>query len=264
MGWTSAIPIFGKLISGVEQGALANKINPQDVTYSENPNARKNLATVENLFNAPIPGMSSAYKRIGTNMANRMANVQRNATDSSTALAVGAGAQAEADAAAENLAMKEGQQKYSLIDDLTGAYKMLIGEGDKVYGDQLRKYNNDVNAKSRLREASENNYAGFASDLLSVATLGATSGWFSGKKTPTPKVDMVRRPIEDTIKTGTAIGQTVAPQLLNYNNPSMQSIPNNGVNKQLTYDNPSLRSVLNGGAPADLYNFDFPQKFVRR
>lgn len=176
MGLEMGIPIFGKLFGAMKQEKLANQINPQDVTYQESPYARQNLGMIYNLYNGRVPGATEAGRRISTNQANQNANISRNATDSSTALALGAAAQGQADDSSEKLMMQEGNQKYGLLDNLSAAYKTMIGEGDKVYGDQLRKYNNDVNAKTALRKSAWENYAGFGNDLTSAAIMAATGG----------------------------------------------------------------------------------------
>ena len=176
MGLEMGIPIFGKLFGAMKQEKLANAINPQDVTYQTNPYAKQSLGAVQNLMNGRMVGAGSAERNIAASQANQLANVSRNATDASTALALGAAAQGQANDAYENLQAKEGQQKYGLLDNLQAAYKTMIGEGDKVYQDQLRKYQNDVQAKAALRNASWQNYAGFGNDLTSAALTAATGG----------------------------------------------------------------------------------------
>ena len=180
MGMETAIPFFGKLFAGIKQNKLANQINPQDTTYRESPYARQNLGIVSQLFNARMPGAAEAGRQISTNQANTMNNVNRLATDSSTALALGLASQGQADQSANELAMREGTQKYGLLDNLSNAYQTLIGEGDKVYQDQVRKFTNDVNAKSALRKSSMENFAGFGSDLLSAGITAATGGLGAG------------------------------------------------------------------------------------
>ena len=195
MGLEMGIPIFGKLFGAMKQEKLANAINPQDVTYQTNPYAKQSLGSVQNLMNGRMVGAGSAERNIAASQANQLANVSRNATDASTALALGAAAQGQANDAYENLQAKEGQQKYGLLDNLQAAYKTMIGEGDKVYQDQLRKYQNDVQAKGALRNAAWQNYAGFGNDLTSAALTAATGGLsslggFAKKAASTPPPNM--------------------------------------------------------------------------
>jgi hypothetical protein len=98
-----------------------------------------------------------------------MAAGQRGATDSATLLALGAGSQGATNAALSNLAAQEAQQKMGMFDNLSRAYAMSIGEGDKVQQNKMMKFQFDANAQNALRQSGISNMFGAASDIVGGA-----------------------------------------------------------------------------------------------
>ena len=49
--------------------------------------------------------------------------------------------------------LQEAQSKYTLAGQVANANNAMTGENNKVYNDMLRKYGNDVNAKTQLQAA---------------------------------------------------------------------------------------------------------------
>ena len=165
----SGVSALGKGIFGGSQMKKANKINPQFSEYKENPLARQNLGAAQQLFYGRMPGISQAQANIQATQANQLAAGQRGATDSATLLALGAGTQGATNAALSNLAAQEGQQKMGMFDNLSRAYAMSIGEGDKVQQNKMMKYQFDVNAQNALRQSGISNIFGAASDIAGGA-----------------------------------------------------------------------------------------------
>ena len=165
----SGIGALGKGIFGSSQMKKANRINPQFSEYKENPLAKQNLGVAQQLFYGRMPGISQAQANIQATQANQLAAGQRGATDSATLLALGAGTQGATNAALSNLAAQEGQQKMGMFDNLSRAYAMSIGEGDKVQQNKMMKYQFDVNAQNALRQSGVSNIFGAASDIAGGA-----------------------------------------------------------------------------------------------
>jgi len=164
-----ALNTFGRFLFGSKQNRLANQINPIYKERQISPYAQQNLGITQQLFNARMPGAAEAARNIAANQASQMANINRNATDSSQALALGAATQGAANQAYTNLGIQEGQMKYGLLDNLNRAYGQMTDELDKQQQDMLRKYQLDLEAKSGLRQSGAFNQYGALSDLSSLA-----------------------------------------------------------------------------------------------
>ncbi len=156
---------LGKSIYGITQMGKANKINPVFAKYEKNPLAEQNLGAASNLFYGRNRAFTQAQANIGQAQANRMANAQRNATDSATLLATGADAAGQTELAFSNLAGQEAQQQAGVLDNLSRAYAMSINEGDKVQANKMMKFQIDAQAQSALRESGMGNIFGGVSDI---------------------------------------------------------------------------------------------------
>lgn len=131
---------IGGLISSFGNNAKLDNLYKQDPAYKANPIAGQRLGLAQTLLNGRMPGATAMERNIYGNQANQLANVNRNATDSSQALALGASAQGQTNQAFQNLATQEQQDYYNRLQNYTGAQQGMIQEGDKVYQDQVRKY----------------------------------------------------------------------------------------------------------------------------
>ncbi len=177
-----AIGGISKFIFGDKQSKLADQINPNYAAYQKSPYASQQLGIATNLFNGRMEGAGAMERNIAGAQANQMANIGRNATDSSTALALGSAAQGQANDAYGNLAIKEAQNKYNLLDNLNAAYATNIREGDKVNQSLLNKYQIDTQTQNQLRDAGAKNMFGGLGDLTSLGIMGGTYGSMGGKK----------------------------------------------------------------------------------
>ncbi len=170
IGATGAVVGAGaKIYTGLHQNSLANGIHPDYQAYQYNPYAKEQLGTAQQLFNGRMAGAGNLERNIASSQANQYANIGRNATDSSTALALGSAAQGQANSAYNNLQTKEAQNKYSLLDNLNAAYAANIREGDKVYQDKFQKFQLDSGAKAGLRNSGTQNLIGGINDIAAGA-----------------------------------------------------------------------------------------------
>lgn len=136
-------------------------------TYQKNPLAAQRFGLAQNLFNSPMFGMQEAQRNILNSNANFNSNVQRNATDSSTALAMAAAGQGQTDDAFADLQQKQGQFKYGMLGNLNQAYGQMINEDDKVYEDQVRRFGDRANIQGAMMKNKENILTGAFNGLNS-------------------------------------------------------------------------------------------------
>lgn len=160
---------IGRLFGGNKQKKEAKKINPIWQQYQTNPYAKAQLGLAQNMFGGRMAGAPQMERNILANQAGTVANINRNATDGSQALAMAAATQGQTNNAFSNLQMQEQQNKYSMLNNLNQAYGQMVDEGDKVYQSQLQKYQMDVQRKDALNNAGMQNKYGAVSDLSSMA-----------------------------------------------------------------------------------------------
>lgn len=164
----------GRFLSGNKQTRESKKITPVWRQYQSSPYAKMQLATAQNLYNARTPGASRMERNILASQGNYLQNVNRLATDSSQALALGALGLGQTDQALQDLQLREEQNRQNMLQNLNQAYGTMISEGDKEYQSMVDKYGMDVQRKDALRSAGAQNKYGAFSDLASMAfTLGS-------------------------------------------------------------------------------------------
>lgn len=166
-----------KGIQGIRQNKMAKKIRPQQTTYETSPYAQANLGLAQQLYGGRMPGATAQEQNIMAGQANALSGINRNATSSAQALALAAGVQGGTNQAFANLGQQEAQSKFQTAGMLNQANQGMIGEGNKIYNDQLRKYQEDVAAKAALRNAGMNNISGAFADMAGAAqSLGGAFG----------------------------------------------------------------------------------------
>lgn len=177
-----AVGGISKLLFGSKQNKLADQIHPYFQAYQASPYAQQQLGAAQNAYNGRMGGAASLQQNIGQSQANTIANIDRNATDSATALALAGGAQGVADQSYNNLQTKEAQNKYNLLQNLNDAYATNIREGDKVNQSLFNKFQIDTQTQNALRGAGAQNAFGGIGDLASLGILGGQYASFGNKK----------------------------------------------------------------------------------
>lgn len=157
------------IAGGISQMGKANQINPNWKPYQVSPYAQKKLGLAQQMANGRMAGAANLENNIAANQAGTISNINNNATDSATALQLATGAQGQSNDAYSNLAVKEGQNKLSLMDNLNQAYDTMTQEEKYKYENELAKYGMDVDAQSRLRQAGATNLANGINRLGSTA-----------------------------------------------------------------------------------------------
>jgi len=172
--------IYGLVAAGADKRA-ENQIHPEYHSYETSPYAKNQLGIAEQLFNGRMPGAADEERNIASAQSNFSNNVNRNATDSSQALALGGLGLAESNKAYNQLGTQEAGYKSSMLNNLNAGYQAMVGEGDKVYQDQLNKYNTDEQLKLYFRNAARQNTANAFNGFDSMLGMGAGNMKEEGK-----------------------------------------------------------------------------------
>lgn len=168
---------IGSLFGAKRANRRIEQLIKQNPVYKENPLARERMGLAQTLLNARMPGAAAAEKNIFSNQANTMAQVNRNATDASQALALAGAAQGQTNQAFGNLATQEAQDYQRRYGNLVGAQEGVIQEGDKVYNDQVRRYQDLVSLRGAQNSNTQNMWNSLSSLGLGAASLGMAGGF---------------------------------------------------------------------------------------
>ncbi len=160
---------IGSIFGNRRANRELEKLIGQNPAYKSNPIAAQRMALAQQLLNARQPGAAAAERNIYGAQANSLANIQRNATDSSQALALAAGTQGQTNQAFGDLAQQEAQGYQQRYQNLAGAQQGMIQEGDKVYQDQVRRYQDLAairGAQNQNRQNSWQTVSNFGGGLM--------------------------------------------------------------------------------------------------
>lgn len=151
------------IIQGVGNAFMAKKSNKelekllgQDPTYQANPLAAQQFGLANQLYNGRMTGAASEERNIFQNQANTLNAFNKNATDSSQALALASQAQNQTNQAFNGLQQKEAQNKYAMLSNLNNAYAGMINEGDKVYNDKIRRFSDLASIRGQQQQNKTN------------------------------------------------------------------------------------------------------------
>ena|ERR1700749_2709664 len=167
---------IGGIFSSINANKGLNQLLQQDPTYQANPIAGQRLALAQTLLNARMPGASFATNNIYGNQANNEANIERNATDSSQALAAGAASQGQTNAAFGKLAEQEAQDSQRRYGNLVGAQQGEIQEGDKVYQDQIRRFGDLAQIRGQQNANTRSMWQGISNLGFGAMNFGLAGG----------------------------------------------------------------------------------------
>lgn len=165
--------MFSRGKANKELGQLMN----QDPSYQANPIAKERYGLAQTLLNSRMPGSASMERNIYQNQANTIGNVQRNATDSSQALALAAGTQGQTNQAFNQLGMEEANDYQRRYGNLVGAQEGMINEGDKVYNDSVRRYGDKVQIKGAQQQNRMDNWQTLSNMGFGLGDFGLSSGF---------------------------------------------------------------------------------------
>ena len=132
-----------------------------------------------------MPGAATMERNVFNNQANTFGQIDRNATDGSQALAMASATQGQTNNALQNMGLLENQNFQNNLNNLNQAQQGMINEGDKVYQDVIRKYNNSTNQKNQLMNAGQQNIKNGFNDALNIGIAAFTGGFGMGNKPQT-------------------------------------------------------------------------------
>lgn len=171
-----AIGAIGKLFGNRRANKRLEQLIGQDPTYKANPIAGDRMALAQQLLNSRSPGAANVERNIYGSQGNALANASKYATDSSQMLAAGGMAQGQSNEAFENLGQQETQDYQRRYGNLVGAQEGMIQEGDKVYQDQVRRFEDLAKIRGAQNANTQNSWQGVSNLGFGLANFGLSAG----------------------------------------------------------------------------------------
>lgn len=160
-----------KLIKAGHQNKLANQVVVPEANYSVSPYAENTLALAKQMYNSKMPGADIAGNGFLASNAIANANIGRNSTDSSQALALMAATQGQTDQSFTDLGLKDAQYRENAFSNVNSANAGMTNEMDKIYQDKVRKQQQALDEKAALRGAANANFGNSLNDITSGAFM---------------------------------------------------------------------------------------------
>lgn len=168
---------IGNMFGNAKANRKLEELARSNPKYSANPLAAQQLGLAQTLLNARSPGAAAAEQNIYQNQANMMGQVNRNATDASQALALAAAGQGQANQAFSNLATQEAQDYQRRYGNLINAQGTSIAEGDKVYQDQVRRFQDLAQIRGAQNANRQNTWQSLSNLGFGAMNLGMSGGF---------------------------------------------------------------------------------------
>jgi len=173
---TGLIGGIGSLFGRGSANRKMEELMKQDPTYNINPVASKRYNLASTMLNARTPGAINAEKNVYRNEANQLGRLQRNATDSSQLLALGAAAQGQSNQSFENIANNEAEDWQRRFQNYSAAGDSMIREGDKAYDDQVRRFNDKVQFQGAKNQNNQSNWQSISNLGFGLSDFGLSGG----------------------------------------------------------------------------------------
>lgn len=170
--------------TGIAQMIKGGKMRPVRPGYdfeAMNRGQLENKNMFLNAMNAGMPGLQNQMKGIDTSQANMQANVDRSATDSSTALLMANVGQSRSNEAKSDLAVKNANFSANMMQGVAGANTQLDqGRQQAFQFNEVEPYMMDVQKKQQLTQS------GLANVSAGLGTAaGAAAGAMGAKNSLT-------------------------------------------------------------------------------
>lgn len=228
---------IGKAIGRGKANKQMDTLLAKNPVYSENPLAKQRLGLAQTLLNARMPGATAVERNLFTNQATQLNRLDRGATDASQALAAAAGIGAQTDTSLNQLGIAEAQDYQRRLSNLTSAQEGVIQEGDKVFQDQTRRYNDEFSVRGAQQQNRQNTWGDISNFGFSFANMAAQNpGMFGGQTNG--GISRMANPTQGLMRTGN-FGIGNLPQ------PSVPNLPN--AYRPITpYQRPPMNFMFNG------------------
>ncbi len=188
---------IGSMLSAGKANRSMEELLRQQPKYKANPVAGQQMGLAQTLLNARGAGAGAAERNIFQNQANMQGQANRNATDSSQALAMAAAGQGQSNQAFGNLQAQEEQDYQRRYGNLANAQQGVIQEGDKVHQDSVRRFQDTVQIRgmqNQNRQNVWNSLSNLGGAGMALGMSGGSQGLFGGGggQKNTPYVDQER------------------------------------------------------------------------
>ncbi len=167
---------IGKMFGRGRANRELEKLIGQNPQYQINDIAKRQYALTQNQLMGRMPGAASIEKNILSNQANIQGQIDRNATDSSQALALLASTQGQTNQNFNDLGTQEAQDYQRRLNNYLTTGATMINEGDKVYNDQVRRFNDLVNIRGAQQQNRQNNFGDISNFGFGMMNLGLNAG----------------------------------------------------------------------------------------
>lgn len=174
---------IGKMFGRGKANREMDKLLAKNPVYNENPLARQRLGLAQTLLNARMPGAVAVERNLFTNQATQLNRLDRGATDASQALAAAAGIGAQTDTSLNQLGVNEAQDYQRRLANLSDAQQGVIMEGDKVFQDKTRRYNDEFSVRGAQQQNRQNNWGDVSNFGFTFADFATKNpGMFNNNK----------------------------------------------------------------------------------
>lgn len=229
---------IGKAIGRGKANKQMDTLLAKNPAYSENPLAKQRLGLAQTLLNARMPGAVAVERNLFTNQATQLNRLDRGATDASQALAAAAGIGAQTDTSLNQLGVNEAQDYQRRLANLSDAQQGVITEGDKVFQDKTRRYNDEFAVRGAQQQNRQNTWGDISNFGFSFANMAAQNPGMFGGQTNRGGISRMANPTQGMMRTGN-FGIGNLPQ------PSVPNLPN--AYRPITpYQRPSMNFMFNG------------------
>lgn len=176
------IGTIGKMFARGAANRKLRQLQKEDPIYQTNPIAAQRLGLANTLLNARAPGAAAQEQNIYSNQANATANAERGATDSSQLLLTGGAIQGQTNDAFSQLDQNENADYQRRYGNQVGAQEGMIAEGDKVFNDQTRRFNDKAQIQGAQAANNGNTFGDIANAGWALGDFGLNGGFNALKK----------------------------------------------------------------------------------